>query len=309
MILYTNKWMKSVAKELVKDAVCVEVSDPKFPEYLKEAEAIFGLGLKADKAFLDAAPKLKVISLTAVGYDGCDLNLIKERGIVLTNTPQVLNETTADLAFGLLMSTARRIPEAQEWMKTGNWKGGVTEEIFGTDVHGKRLGLIGLGGIGQAIAKRGHFGFDMEISYHTRTKKTDLPFPATHMGLDELLKTSDFVMVILPLSSDTKGLIGKRELGLMKKDAILINAARGPIVDEVALYEALKDKTIKAAGLDVFELEPLPMTSKLYELKNVVLTPHIGSATDATRAGMVRVAAENLLAALRHETPKNLVLK
>ena len=301
--------MKSVAKELVQDAVCVELSDPKFPEYLKEAEAIFGLGLKVDKAFLDAAPKLKVVALTSVGYDGCDLNLIKERGIVLTNTPKVLNETTADLAFGLLMATARRIPETQEWLKAGNWKSAVTEEVFGTDIYGKRLGLIGLGGIGQAIAKRGHFGFDMEICYHTRTKKTDLPFPATHMGLDELLKTSDFVMVILPLSSETKALIGKRELSLMKKDAILINAARGPIVDETALYEALKNKTIRAAGLDVFEVEPLPMTSPLLELKNVVLTPHIGSATDATRAGMVRVAAENLLAALRQETPKNLVTK
>ncbi len=306
MIIYTNPWLTSYAKEINPDVVCIDSSHPDFYSKLKEAEAVVGLGLKVDEKFLDSAPKLKIVSLTSVGYDSVNMELMKKRGVLLTNTPDVLTETTADLGFALLMATARRLPEAIKLLEEKKWDGKVPEELFSTDVHGKKLGIIGMGRIGEAIAKRAHFGFDMEIGYFTRsTKRT--AFPAIHMTLDELLKWSDFVLVMAPLSPETRGLISTREFGLMKSSAILINVARGPIVDEAALYKALKNGTIRAAGLDVFEKEPLPSDSPLRTLSNVVMLPHIGSATVATRKAMVKLAMENMQAAMDNKTPKNLV--
>lgn len=306
MILYTNPWLTDYAKELNANVVCMDSDHPDFYSYLKKAQAVVGLGLKVDQKFLDSAPNLKIVSLTSVGYDSVNVALMKERGVLLTNTPDVLTETTADLGFALLMATARRLPEAIKLLEEKKWDGKVPEELFSTDVHGKKLGIIGMGRIGEAIAKRAHFGFDMEIGYFTRTTKKTA-FPAKHMTLDDLLKWSDFVLVMAPLSPETRGLIRAREFGLMKKSAILINVARGPIVDESALYEALKNGTIRSAGLDVFEKEPLPSDSPLRSLSNVVMLPHIGSATVATRKAMVKLAMENMQAAMDNKTPKNLV--
>lgn len=306
-IIYLNQWKTDIVKEIFPEIQILNSNDQKFDEHLLNAEAIMGLGIPVDEAFLKKAPKLKIVSLTSVGYDNCDVEAMTKRGVLLTNTPDILTETTADLAFALLMATARRITEGSEMIRRGDWKGSVTEEIFGTDIHGKRLGILGLGRIGEAIARRGHFGFGMKISYHSRHEKKDLNFKADYRSLDELLKESDFVVVTIPLSKETKGLLGSREFGLMKKEAIFINIARGPIVDEKALIEVLRDRKIRAAGLDVFDKEPLPMNSPLLELKNVVLTPHIGSATDKTREDMVRLAGSNIQAYFRGETPKNLV--
>lgn len=300
-IIYSNQWLRSEAKAIFPEVQ--ELSD----EALAQAEAVMGLGVPVNEEFLKKAPKLKIVALTSVGYDNCDVDAMTKRGVLLTNTPDVLTETTADLAFALLMGTARRITEASEMIRRGDWKASVGEDIFGTDIFGKRLGIIGLGRIGEAIAKRGHFGFGMDVSYHSRHEKKDLQFKADYRTLEELLKESDFIVVTAPLTTETKGLMGPREFDLMKKSAIFINIARGPIVQEDALINALQEKKIRAAGLDVFDREPLPMNSPLLKLKNVVLTPHIGSATDHTRREMVRVAARNIESYFKGEIPKNLV--
>ena len=308
MIIYTNSWMKNVAEELFPEAQFIDALEEreKFLENLKDATGIFGSGFAVTEKFLSKAPRLKAVSLTSVGYDHCDVTAMKNHNVMLTNTPDILTEGTADLGFALLMACGRRITEGQDMVRNGEWKTAIGEEIFGTDIYGKTLGIVGMGRIGQAIGKRGALGFDMKVLYQSRkAKKT--PYEAQKVELEELLQKSDYVVVTTALTSDTKNLIGQKELMLMKKSGILINISRGPVVDEEALYEALKSKTIRSAGLDVFNKEPLPGDSKLRELTNVVLTPHIGSATFATREGMVRVAAENLRAALSGEKPKNLV--
>jgi len=243
-----------------------------------------------------------------VGYDNYDLAYLDERGILLTNTPDVLTETTADLGFALLLGTARRVAELDAWVKAGNWQGPIGPALFGTDVHGKTLGIVGLGKIGAAVARRGRFGFGMEVIYHGNGRKPELEaeLGARHLGLDELLAEADFVCVVVPLSERTRHLIGHRELALMKPSAILVNIARGPVVDEAALIEALQQRHIRAAGLDVYEKEPLA-SSPLFELDNALTLPHIGSATDETRRAMAERAIDNLERALLGERPRDLV--
>lgn len=259
-----------------------------------------------DVALLQKAKQLKVISNMAVGYNNIDVAAATEKGIFVTNTPGVLTETTADLTFALLMATARRIVEASDFLREGRWKTWSPMLLTGQDIYGATLGIIGLGRIGESLAKRAK-GFDMRILYHNRSRKEE----AEKIGgieyaeLDSLLRESDFVCVMTPYTEETRNLIGERELSLMKKSAILINTARGGIVNEAALYEALKQNQIWAAGLDVFEQEPVSPDHPLLTLPNVVTLPHIGSASIQTRTRMAELAAANLIQGVMGETPVN----
>jgi gluconate 2-dehydrogenase len=234
---------------------------------------------------------------------------LSKRNIIATNTPDVLNDTVADTIFGLLLATARRMPELDQFVKNGEWKETLKEDHFGVDVHHKTLGIIGMGGVGSAIAKRAHFGFDMDILYHGRSRKEEeeQTYNATYCSLEELLQKSDFVCLMTPLTPQTEGLMGKREFELMKQSAIFINGSRGKTVDEEALINALRAEEILGAGLDVFAQEPVSPANPLLSMKNVVTLPHIGSATAETRLKMAMLGAENLVAGLKGETPPNLI--
>ncbi|WP_027598482.1 D-glycerate dehydrogenase [Pseudomonas sp. MOIL14HWK12:I2] len=273
-----------------------------------KAQGLIGASRKLGEKELEMATTLEAIASVSVGYDSYDVDYLTERGILLTNTPDVLTDTTADLGFTLLVSAARRVPELDAFVKAGHWRKGIGEEHFGTDIHGRTLGIVGAGRIGAAIAKRGHFGFDMPILYTANSAKPELEeqMGAQRRALDDLLKEADFICLVVPLSAATEGLIGARELGLMKSSAILINLARGPVIDEPALIEALRQGQIRGAGLDVYTREPLE-ASPLFELPNVVTLPHIGSATHETRYAMAERAVNNLIAALTGERPTDLV--
>jgi glyoxylate/hydroxypyruvate/2-ketogluconate reductase len=274
---------------------------------LADAEGLIGTSTKMSSELLSLAPKLKAASTISVGTDLYDLNYLTERGIPLMHTPGVLNETTADTMFTLIMCTARRAVELSNMVREGRWTSNIGEALYGTDVHGKTLGIIGMGRIGYAIAKRGHFGFDMKIQYSNRSRKLDAEqdLNATYMEMEELLKTSDFVCVMTPLTAETERLIGAKEFAMMKKSAIFINGSRGKVIDEAALVDALNNGTIRAAGLDVFEVEPLPGDSPLCKLDNAVLFPHIGSATAETRLAMITCAVDNLINALNGDISQN----
>jgi glyoxylate reductase len=256
-----------------------------------------------DQERLGWAPQLKVLANMAVGYDNIDVAACTQRGILVTNTPGVLTETTADLAFALLLATARRIPEADKLVRFGGWTGIAPLFMAGQAVHGATLGIIGMGRIGQAVARRAK-GFGMRIRYHNRRldPAAETELGAEYRSLDDLLRESDFVVILTPRTPETTGLIGARELGLMKRTACLINVARGGIVDEAALYQALVSGQIWAAGLDVWAEEPVPADHPLLSLPNLVALPHIGSATIQTRTAMAVLAAENLVAALTGRT-------
>ncbi|WP_338526157.1 D-glycerate dehydrogenase [Pseudomonas batumici] len=293
----------------------VIVPDPKrgdlnaqFNEALPHAHGLIGVGRKLGRAQLENAGQLEVVSSVSVGYDNYDLAYFNERGIMLTNTPDVLTESTADLGFALLMSSARRVAELDAWTKAGEWQATVSPALFGGDVHGKTLGIVGMGNIGAAVARRGHLGFNMPILYSGNSRKPELEqqLGAQFRSLDALLAEADFVVLVVPLSDKTRHLISRRELGLMKPDAILVNISRGPVVDEPALIQALQDGTIRGAGLDVYEKEPLA-ESPLFQLKNAVTLPHIGSATHETREAMANRALANLRSALLGERPRDLV--
>jgi len=261
-----------------------------------------------DEELLQKAKQLKVISNMAVGYNNIDVAAATEKGIFVTNTPGVLTETTADLTFALLMATARRIVEASDFLREGSWKTWSPMLLTGQDIYGATLGIIGMGRIGESLAKRAK-GFDMRILYHNRSRKEEAEktWGIEFADLDSLLRESDFVCVMTPYTEETRNLIGDRELSLMKKSAILINTARGGIVNEAALYEALKQNKIWAAGLDVFEQEPVDPDHPLLTLPNVVTLPHIGSASIQTRTRMAELAAANLIQGVMGETPQNRV--
>ena len=276
---------------------------------LPQAHGLLGASLKLDGALLDLAPQLEVVSSVSVGVDKYDVADLSRRGIKLTNTPDVLTETTADTGFALILATARRVVELANLVRAGQWTASVGPKQFGTDVHGKTLGIIGMGRIGEALAQRGHFGFNMPVIYHSHSPKpaVDARFGARHCSLEELLHEADFICLTLPLTAETTGLIGAKEFASMGADSIFINISRGPVVDEPALIHALQNGQIRAAGLDVFVREPIETDSPLLTLDNVVATPHIGSATHETREAMARCAVDNLLAALSGERPQNLV--
>jgi glyoxylate reductase len=257
-----------------------------------------------DEAILTQAAKLKVISNYAVGTNNIDIEAATNKGIIVTNTPDVLTEATADLTFALLMVTARRIVEASDHLHNGEWKTWSPLLLTGMDVYGTTLGIIGLGRIGEALAKRAN-GFGMKLLYHNRSRKAEAEqnLGITYVEMESLLKESDFVCIMTPYTPETRNLIGAAELSLMKPTAVLINTARGGIVNEDALYDALKNRTIWAAGLDVFEKEPISVSHKLFELSNVVMLPHIGSASMNTRNKMAEIAVENVVRVLANQPP------
>jgi glyoxylate/hydroxypyruvate/2-ketogluconate reductase len=276
----------------------------------QHAQAALGLLSTAadpiNATLLDAWPQLKIISNIAVGYNNIDLAAATARGIMVTNTPGVLTETTADMAWALLMATARHVPQSEAWLRQGKWDKWALQQWLGKDVHGATLGIVGMGRIGAAIGRRAS-GFGMHIVYHNRSESLEAKLlNARWLGLDDLLKTADFVVLVLPYSKDTHHIIGARELALMKRDAILINIARGGIVDDAALIDALANQRIGGAGLDVFENEPA-FDKRFLDLPNAVLTPHIGSASGATRRAMADLAIKNLSAGLAGQIPPNLV--
>jgi gluconate 2-dehydrogenase len=281
-----------------------------FLQELHTAHGLLGSSLKIDKNFLEQAPNLKIVSNISVGYDNLDLAELKKRELLATNTPGVLVDSTADTIFGLLLATARRMPELDYFVKSGKWDGRKDEDLFGVDVHHKVLGIIGMGSIGNAIAKRAHLGFDMSILYHNRSRneQAENEYHAQYCNLDELLSKSDFICLMTPHTPETDKMIGEREFDLMKESAIFINGSRGKNVDEEALIKALQNQLILGAGLDVYETEPISKDNPLLDLKNVVTLPHIGSATTETREKMAILAAENLAKGLEGETPPNLII-
>ncbi|WP_353740765.1 D-glycerate dehydrogenase [Pseudomonas fluorescens] len=281
----------------------------KLRDALPRAHGLLGASLKLDAELLDLAPNLQAIASVSVGVDNYDIDYLTERRILLSNTPDVLTETTADTGFALILATARRVVELANLIREGNWTRNIGPTHFGSDVHGKTLGIIGMGRIGEALAQRGHFGFGMPVIYHSQSPKpaVEQRFNARYRSLPELLQQADFVCLTLPLTAETEGLIGAEQFALMRPETIFINISRGKVVDEAALIEALRAGQIRAAGLDVFEREPLNQDSPLLQLNNVVATPHIGSATHETREAMARCAVDNLLAALAGERPANLV--
>ncbi|UEQ05815.1 D-glycerate dehydrogenase [Halomonas profundus] len=276
---------------------------------LAETHGIIGSGLAITPQLLDAAPNLKVIATISVGYDNIPVDELTKRGIMLCNTPDVLTETTADTGFALIMAAARRVVELAEWVKAGKWQASIGPALFGSDVHGKTLGMVGFGRIGQAVARRGALGFGMQVLYSNASPKPDLEseLGAQRRELNELLAEADFVCVTVPLTAETEHLIGAQELALMKPSGIFINIARGKVVDESALIHALETSVIQAAGLDVFEQEPLRAASPLTKMPNVVALPHIGSATHETRDAMAQRAVDNMRLALQGERPISLV--
>ena len=273
-----------------------------------DADAMIGAGRLLNETNLAPAQQLKIISTVSVGYDNYDVDYLTKNNIWLANTPHVLTETTADLAFTLLVSAARKVPELDQWTKQGEWKRTVGPAQFGQDIFGKTLGIIGLGNIGAAVARRGFYGFNMNILYHNRREKLALaqPLNARYCGLDELLSQSDFVVVAVDLNPESKALMGKAQFEKMQSHAVFVNIARGSVADEEALVHALQQQQIFAAGLDVYQKEPL-QSSPLFSLPNVVTLPHIGSATAETRLKMAKLAHKNLVDALEGRTPQYLV--
>lgn len=280
-----------------------------FEAALPEAQGLIGSSFPVDEALLARAPRLEVISSVSVGVDNYALAALHARGILLCHTPGVLDETVADTVFALLMATSRRVVELSNLVREGRWTRNIGEDLFGYDVHGKTLGLLGFGRIGQAIARRAALGFGMPVLYHARravdlaVQAPELLGRAVHTPLDELLAGADIVVAMLPLSDSTRGMIDARVFGRMKPGAIFINGGRGATVEEPALLAALDQGTLRAAGLDVFATEPLPADSRLRTHPRVTPLPHIGSATHETRHAMAELAATNLLKALAGERP------
>jgi gluconate 2-dehydrogenase len=255
---------------------------------------------RVDAALLAACPQLKIVANIAVGYNNFDLPAITAAGVLASNTPDVLTETTADFGFALLLATARRLTESEHFLRAGQWNRWALDMFAGAEVHGSTLGILGMGRIGQAIARRGAHGFGMKVIYHNRSRldaSMEAECKASYVGKEELLKTADHLMLVLPYSAESHHAIGAAEIAQMKPTATLVNIARGGIVDDAALAAALRDKRIAAAGLDVFEGEP-KVHPDLLTVPNIVLTPHIASATIATRKAMAHLAADNVIAYL-----------
>jgi gluconate 2-dehydrogenase len=261
--------------------------------------AVLGVGDRVDAGSLAAAPRLRAIANTGVGYDNLDLAALTAAGVVATNTPDVLTEAVADFAWALLLAAARRVGEGERYLRAGLWRESSYRLLLGSEVHGRVLGILGMGRIGQAIARRAA-GFRLPVIYHNRSRlaaAVENECRADYVARDELLRRSDFLVLVLPMSAQTRHAIGATELALMKSSAILVNVARGGVVDDAALVDALRQGRLAAAGLDVFENEPA-LHPLLPTLDNVVLTPHIASASVETRRAMTSLAVDNLIAAL-----------
>lgn len=273
---------------------------------LKGKQGAFTTGSeRIDAEVLAACPELKICANMAVGYNNFDVDAMTARGVLATNAPDVLTETTADFGFALLMATARRITESEHFLRAGKWEKWSYDMFAGSDIHGSTLGIIGMGRIGQGIARRGALGFGMKVIYHNRSQldpQLEAECKASYVSKQDLLKTADHVVLVVPYTPASHHTIGAAELALMKPTATLVNIARGGIVDDAALAAALRDKRIAAAGLDVFEGEP-KVHPDLLQVPNVVLTPHIASATVPTRRAMADLAADNLIGFLVHDKP------
>lgn len=264
---------------------------------------------RIDAALLDQLPALRVVANMAVGYNNIDVQACTARAVLATNTPDVLTETTADFGFALMMATARRMAEAERYLREGRWKKWRYDMFTGSDVHGATLGVLGMGRIGQAIARRGALGFGMRVLYHNRSRlapELEAPLGARYVDKATLLREADHLVLVLPYAPDSHHAIGAAELALMKPGATLTNIARGGIVDDAALAAALAEGRLAAAGLDVFEGEPA-VHPELLARSNVVLTPHIASASERTRRAMADLAADNLIAALSGRRPPSLL--
>jgi glyoxylate reductase len=318
MKVYVSFWLPEAPLNTLREKHTVVVNEqPTLPSpdelaaQLADADAFLCVGSKVDKALLDRVGKrLKIIANWGVGYNNIDAEYAAKKGIMVTNTPDVLTETTADMAWALLMAVARRVVEADAYVRAGQFQGFKPFAMMGSDVWGKTLGVIGFGRIGQAVGRRA-LGFKMKLLYYDSRRlppETERSLSVTYADVDTIVREADFVTLHVPLLEETHHLIDARRLALMKPTAFLVNAARGPVVDEKALLDALREKKIAGAGLDVFEKEPA-LTPGLSELTNVVLAPHIGSGTWETRTNMAHVAARNILAALDKQTPPNLVNK
>ncbi len=280
-------------------------------EEVKNADALLTmLSDSIDADVLNAGERLKAVANLAVGFDNIDLEVATKKGIAVCNTPDVLTDTTADLAFALLMASARRIVEAAELVKENEWKSWSPLLLAGHDIHHKTIGIVGMGKIGQTVAKRAT-GFDMEILYHNRTRKPEAEqeLGAVYCSFDELVERSDFIVSLTPLTNETRNMFTRETFKKMKRSAIFINAGRGPVVDEDALYEALIDKDIAGAGLDVFVKEPISADHPLLKLSNVVGLPHIGSSSVETRVTMMKLCIDNIIAVLNGDEPITLVNK
>jgi glyoxylate reductase len=309
--VFVTRQLLPEALELIAQAAEMEVwpeEYPPTPEQLRQKVAdvdsvLTNIMDRVDATLLDAAPRLKVISQLAVGLDNIDVAEATRRGILVGYTPGVLAKATADLAFALLMCAARRVSESERWVRGHNWKLAFHPTYWlGMDIHESTLGIIGLGEIGLEVAKRAR-GFDMKVIYYSRTRHPELEiqYGLEYAELTNLLSSADFVSLHTPLTPESNHFIGEQEIRMMKPTAILVNTARGPVVDPKALYIALKEKWIYAAGLDVTEPEPIPDNDPLLTLDNVVITPHIGSAAVATRRRTMMLAARNLVAGLKGE--------
>ena len=315
--IFVTRQIPQEGLEILKDYCQVEVSeyDGVIPRslLLKRVKDTDGLLVlltdKIDKEVISAAGKrLRVISNYAVGYNNIDIGEATKKGIMVTNTPGVLTETTADLAWALLMSIARRIVEGDKFVRAGKFRGWEPMLLLGTDIYEATLGLIGFGRIGQAMARRAK-GFNLKVLYYDKNPVSPImekELGVSRAGFDEILRKSDFISIHVPLNEETFHLIGQKELSIMKKESYLINTARGPIIDEKALVKALKDGVIRGAALDVFENEP-EIEQELMSLDNIVMVPHIGSASYQTRTKMAIIAAKNILSALKGERPEFLV--
>jgi len=265
-----------------------------------DCEGLLAVAVKVDVGLLEAAPRLRVVANYGVGYDNVDVAAATARGIAVGYTPGVLTEATADLSFALILSIARRVAESERFLRAGRWNTWSPRLLFGADLFGATLGIVGLGRIGKAVARRSK-GFNMRVLYYDikRYEAAELELGAEPVTLEQLLQESRFVSIHCSFTPQTYHLIGARELSLMGRDSYLINVARGPVVDEAALCDALRSGKIRGAALDVMEEEPLPKDSPLLTFENVVLTPHIGSATETARSAMARLSAENLIAGLQ----------
>ena len=302
-----------IIKERFEAEVWPEYAPPPKKTIIEKARNVDALVTllsdKIDAEIFDAAPKLKMIAQLAVGFDNIVVPEATRRGIYVSNTPEVLTDTTADFAWALLMALARRVVEADKYVRTGKWKVGWHPAMLqGRDVYGATIGIVGAGRIGYAVAKRAT-GFSMKILFYDVIPRPEMEkdFGAKKVDLEMLLKQSDFVSIHVPLMKETHHLINAEKLKLMKKTAYLINNSRGPVVDEKALYEALKEGRIAGAGLDVFEQEPAPLDSPLLKLDNVVVAPHISSASYETRSKMAEMVADNLVAFFEGRKPPNLI--
>jgi len=281
-------------------------SKAELADKLKDKDGAFTTGGdRIDGEVLAACPRLKICANMAVGYNNFDIDAMTAAGVLATNAPDVLTETTADFGFALLMATARRVTESEHFLRAGKWDKWSFDMFAGSDIHGSTLGVLGMGRIGQGIAKRGAHGFGMKVIYHNRSRldaAMEAECKASYVSKEELLKTADHVVLVLPYSPASHHTIGAAELAMMKPTATLVNIARGGIVDDAALAKALRDKTIAAAGLDVFEGEP-KVHPDLLTVPNVVLTPHIASATVPTRLAMANLAVDNLIGFFKDKKP------